>query len=535
MGLSRGGSFTVSSVVDGIYHMCCSYYHTQNERKEETIMSLNTDEINLLVYKYLEEAGYSHSAFCFGHESLLTRSSITHSNAQEVPPGALVSLLQKASMFMEIERELETTHRVSQQGNAAAAASNDDTDKRMQDGTQDAPESIVDLLRMQAKGDTLEKDNEWTVATVSSHKSEIHALCWNPTRADNSRFLSCGADSLSRVWKLTRSGKIELLLDIDHTKHHLSDQPIQITCGTWHPEGSLIVTGLSDGHVCMWDTDGELLFARHHHTKRVHGVRWNPSGRMLCSFSEDGSCIWYESEELRMVYRSNQHIGPIMDAAWRDDYIMASASSDANIVLYGLTGQPVDDEDDTPANHCGSVLKVLTGHRDEVNALRWDFAGNNLISCSDDLTTRIWNIDVTHHTSDGSEQWTANASTKFILSDHSKEVSCIAVTPELTLVHRIASGSYDGTICVWDTQVGKRLRKFSGEIGPVSSIDISPDGSTLACGCLDHVVAFWNLHDGSLTLKKVFDAPVMDVRWDNTGTRLIASLNSGVVKVFTAP
>lgn len=333
------------------------------------------------------------------------------------------------------------------------------------------------------------------------------------------------------MWKLTESGTIEKSLEINHVTEQLSNHDVEIICGAWHPEGSFVVTGLSDGRVCMWDMDGELLFSRHYHDKRVHGVAWNPSGRILCSYGADGKCIWYESEEIQQIYTCNQHIGAILDVAWRDDYILASASADSTIVLYGITGQPVDDADDTPAQHRGQVLQVLTGHKDEVNSIRWDFARNDLFSVSDDLTVRVWNVQITHESQDGSEKWVANARTKLTLDDHSKEISCLAVVPKLDRVHNFATGSYDGTICLWDAQVGTRLRKFSGEIGPVSAIDISPCGQYLACSCLDHIVACWDLSDTSLCFKRVFDAPVMGIQWDRTSRRLAAFLNSGEIKV----
>lgn len=62
--------------------------------------SLNSDELNFLVYRYLLENGLSHSAFTFGHESLINQSNI---DGGEVPPGALISFVQKGLQMSEIE------------------------------------------------------------------------------------------------------------------------------------------------------------------------------------------------------------------------------------------------------------------------------------------------------------------------------------------------------------------------------------------------------------------------------------------------
>lgn len=66
-------------------------------------MSLSSDEVNLLVYRYLQESGFRHAAFTFGHESLLARTPAVES---DVPYGSLVGLLQKGLQFLEIERHV---------------------------------------------------------------------------------------------------------------------------------------------------------------------------------------------------------------------------------------------------------------------------------------------------------------------------------------------------------------------------------------------------------------------------------------------
>jgi len=37
---------------------------------------LTSDELNFLVYRYLLESGFVHSAYAFGHESVVVKSNI---------------------------------------------------------------------------------------------------------------------------------------------------------------------------------------------------------------------------------------------------------------------------------------------------------------------------------------------------------------------------------------------------------------------------------------------------------------------------
>lgn len=63
-------------------------------------MSVTSDEVNFLVYRYLLESGFQHSAFMFGLESHVHHTSI---NGTVIPPGALVSILQKGLQYVEAE------------------------------------------------------------------------------------------------------------------------------------------------------------------------------------------------------------------------------------------------------------------------------------------------------------------------------------------------------------------------------------------------------------------------------------------------
>ncbi|KAI8034942.1 F-box-like/WD repeat-containing protein ebi [Drosophila gunungcola] len=63
-------------------------------------MSFSSDEVNFLVYRYLQESGFLHSAYVFGIESHISQSNI---NGALVPPAALLTILQKGLLYTEVE------------------------------------------------------------------------------------------------------------------------------------------------------------------------------------------------------------------------------------------------------------------------------------------------------------------------------------------------------------------------------------------------------------------------------------------------
>lgn len=100
-------------------------------------MSITSDEVNFLVYRYLQEngrllnesyssfssnteylncffyyslEGFSHSAFTFAYESLVVKSSVAQT---VIPPGALITFLQKGLEYIAIEEHINEVHMIS--------------------------------------------------------------------------------------------------------------------------------------------------------------------------------------------------------------------------------------------------------------------------------------------------------------------------------------------------------------------------------------------------------------------------------------
>ncbi|CDR97058.1 hypothetical protein BBBOND_0309730 [Babesia bigemina] len=66
-------------------------------------INLSSDDINLLVYRYLIENGYSHTAFSFSKEAEIQRNPYYNNHADKLPPNALVSFMQKAMIYIYLE------------------------------------------------------------------------------------------------------------------------------------------------------------------------------------------------------------------------------------------------------------------------------------------------------------------------------------------------------------------------------------------------------------------------------------------------
>ena len=67
-------------------------------------ITIKSDELNLIVYKYLLESNLSHTAFCLFNEARLEPSICQYK--YDIKPGHLVGLLEKALVFNQIESHI---------------------------------------------------------------------------------------------------------------------------------------------------------------------------------------------------------------------------------------------------------------------------------------------------------------------------------------------------------------------------------------------------------------------------------------------
>jgi WD40 repeat protein len=80
-----------------------------------------------------------------------------------------------------------------------------------------------------------------------------------------------------------------------------------------------------------------------------------------------------------------------------------------------------------------------------------------------------------------------------VLSGQTDRVRSLAFFPDGT---SLVSGSWDGTVKLWDVQTGGVVKTFRGHTGPVLSVSISANCTTIASGSTQYITHLWDIQTG---------------------------------------
>ncbi|KAF7966616.1 hypothetical protein HWV62_37635 [Athelia sp. TMB] len=116
--------------------------------------------------------------------------------------------------------------------------------------------------------------------------------------------------------------------------------------------------------------------------------------------------------------------------------------------------------------------------------------------------------------------------------EHPSEVYAVTFSPDGL---RIASGSEDGLVRVWDAETGALIAApFEGHISDINSVAFSPDGRWIASGSFDNSVCVWNAETGALIAGPCAEhtESVNSVAFSPDGQRIASGSSDGSIRIW---
>ncbi|KAG5716340.1 F-box-like/WD repeat-containing protein TBL1XR1 [Termitomyces sp. T112] len=505
-----------------------------SSRINDYALRITADEVNCLIYSYLLDSGFTHSAFAVKMEGQLDRSPYASKHIQR---GELIELLSKSLLYIEVESHwkndalansckssfsllephvcsatqhankqlsqvtsvLETSEDVQLKSTKSNGSMTDGASKRKESpisphvegppekrAKRDPDDMDLDTpcesrMLPDAKTNSILPDESTdpdAVLLLPGHKAEVFVCKFNPV---NHELLATGSkDAIVNLWTIPKGTIPKPLEGLNSLP--IPSPPISIidfaaaeaadlTSLDWNADGTLVAIGSYDSIVRICTSTGELYFSHPQHRGPVFTTRFSKSGNWLLTASLDGTACLWDVKEKCLRKQYRCHTDCCLDVDWLDEDTFATCGADRLIHILRVNES--------------APFKTLVGHGNEINQIKCNRSQTRLASCSDDMTARVWNIDDLNN--NDSIPGLVASDGVVLLQGHKHSVSTIGWCPDPTLgLHPIlATSSFDSTARLWDSVTGRCLKVFSDHKRPVYTLSFSPNGRWLATGSGD--------------------------------------------------
>ncbi|KZP11223.1 hypothetical protein FIBSPDRAFT_962437 [Athelia psychrophila] len=162
--------------------------------------------------------------------------------------------------------------------------------------------------------------------------------------------------------------------------------------------------------------------------------------------------------------------------------------------------------------------RIIEGHSSLVCSVVYSPNGTRIASGSIDRTIRLWDAISGAHLN--------------TLEGNSNSACSVAFSPDGAT---IASGSDYHTVLLWDTVTGKRLLVLEGHLETVRSVAYSPNGTRIASGSLDRTIRLWDALSGAhLNTLEGHSSSVHSVAFSPDGAVIVSGSLDKTIRLWNA-
>lgn len=200
--------------------------------------------------------------------------------------------------------------------------------------------------------------------------------------------------------------------------------------------------------------------------------------------------------------RLEGHSGFVQDVALSSDGDYAvSASWDRSLRLWDM--------------RTGEALHKFCGHTRDVLSVAIAPNNRQIVSGGRDNKIMVWNV-------------VGQCMTTLDKDAHTDWVSCVRFSPVLSEASQVVSGSWDGTVKVWDMATSTCTHTLKGHTAQVTAVTVSPDSSLFATASRDGVTKLWDLRRSEHLYELAGENPIHQVCFSPNRYWLCAATSSSI-------
>ena len=257
-----------------------------------------------------------------------------------------------------------------------------------------------------------------------------------------------------------------------------------------------------------FSADGTMLVCASW-AKRVEYYMWEvATGREILHFTKKQDVILANkgalvlSQNPHLVASTNMDTVRIWDVATEELRHTLEGDRDTGVLAFSPDGKTLTGANMTIrlwATETGNELSKFDGHTHTVDAITFSPDGRILASGDSSGKIMLWRLDAHNRKSalprllrafTGGKQDSARNNEKRTLTGHALPIGVLDFTTDSK---KLASGSQDGTVIVWNVETEKPLVTLTGHTGFIKGLRFLEDSKTLISGGNDGTIRLWDI------------------------------------------